>query len=85
MGKGIELEGIALDEEGRVILSDHDLERACADHDLTTAGGTINNTYCTNNANCAGSINNSSCTNASGACVGSTNGHACTSKEMGGD
>ena len=63
---GVDLETLALDENGRVILSDEALEQFEAMVSVVMAGGT--------NGSCAGTTN-SACSNVS--CSGSTN-EACT-------
>lgn len=75
--RGVYPEQIALDESGRVILSDAELDDACT-AELPLAGGTINPLSCTNLSNCQNSANTSVCTNAIGACAGAGNLQSCT-------
>jgi hypothetical protein len=81
----IDLECVALDSEGRVILRDADLDALVQEYSLTSAGGTntscggTNNPSCSN-SNCGGSKNDQ-CTN-SGGCDSSVN-YACKNQVIG--
>jgi hypothetical protein len=67
---------VSVDEAGRVILGDVELDAICNDALLVTAGGdgpgSTNTGTCTNDGNCSGS-RNTSCTNVA-ICSGATNG-----------
>lgn len=69
---------LALDECGRVVLSDADLREIDSLGLVFTGGsdGQTNSGTCSNSANCAGSTNGQ-CTNASGACDRATNTGRC--------
>lgn len=71
--KGLDINALELDDEGRLVLSESLLDELSTLADLTFAGGSdLNGSGCTNSGNCSGSINNSQCTN-SGNCSGSRN------------
>ena len=77
-----ELESFALDEFGRVVLSDDLIDKIECSQDITLAGansydcGLSSNTSCTNSGSC-GYSSNSWCSNPS-SCTGSTNSYWCT-------
>lgn len=66
---------IALDGDGRVVLSDDTLDALAETYDGSLAGGTgdTNSGGCTNLQRCGGSTNTGGCSNTAGECVGSTN------------
>lgn len=68
----VDIDAIAVDDEGRVILSDAQLEAMAFAHELATAGSNSNR-GCTNFQGCGGSSNSGGCTNVTGACGGATN------------
>ncbi len=72
----IDTKGIRLDENGRVILDDAQIEALGGDlHSLAGGDGAPNyNNGCANGQNCAGSAN-VHCANATGQCGGSSNDH----------
>ena len=75
---------LALDQLGRVTLSDEDLDAIISLDPAGLAGGTNptctgHNTGCTNNPNCNRSTNNR-CTNSGGGCDSSSNYH-CTNND----
>lgn len=76
--RGIELAEISLDETGRVILSDAELDRACS-HEIPLAGaGIVNGGNCSNAGGCQNSSNSGQCTNSAGACSGASNHQSCS-------
>lgn len=75
--KGIEPAGIGLDDTGRVVLSDAELDRACSNETPLAGAGITNGLNCTNSANCDNSLNTAQCTNSAGACSGSSNMRSC--------
>lgn len=69
--------GIAIDECGRVVLSDAELGALATSCELTLAGGANDTNHrCANGQNCGGS-SNKQCANATGQCGGSTNIQEC--------
>ena len=67
---------ISLGEDGRVVMSDSELESVLQDVDIASAGGDVTNqTSCTNTGCGTGYINQTSCINTS--CAGSTNNYVC--------
>ena len=75
---------IALDRDGRVVLSDAELQRLCEDPSLGSAGGAgFNGLGCSNERNCGNTVNQQSCTNSAGACDGTYNANSCWNKEAG--
>ncbi len=80
MGKALNVAAIALDSEGRVVLSDDELLQLEKDARIELAGGSngnCHNTSCVNPVSCGGSLNDFGCINDS-ACGGSFNGNSCT-------
>jgi hypothetical protein len=77
-GKDLDLRNIALDDAGRVVLSDDVLEQLNAAPLIVSAGGS--NETCTNGS-CGGSSNTISCSNTQ--CDGSTNKNYCLSGPIG--
>lgn len=88
MNKMIDADGLSLDDLGRVILSDSELDRIDRIATIATAGGTnpcpgsTNASNCSNRG-CSGSTNDAGCSNSS--CdPGTMNGTRC-SNNVGGD
>jgi len=64
---------IEIDESGRVVLSDAELDKLISTSDVVTSGGVGSiNEGCSNIGECANTLNTSSCTN-SLSCGGSMN------------
>ena len=74
---------VTLNEDGRVVLSDSELEMLVQDVELASAGGDelSSNGSCTNGGGCSGSLNTRNCTN-SGTCTG-TNQLRCDGVNVG--
>ncbi len=73
---------VTLSDDGRVVLSDSELEMLVQDLGLAGAGDNrSSNGHCTNDGGCGGSLNTSNCTN-SGTCSG-TNQATCDGVNVG--
>ena len=83
--KSVDTNEIEIDESGRVILSDADLEAACMTDAVLAGAGITNGLNCSNTAGCQNSSNTAQCTNSNGACDGASNFNRCsTPREIGG-